>query len=336
MKNVLYIGNKLVNKRSNVSSISVLGPLLESEGFKLVYASSYNNKIIRLLDMLWTCFKRRKWADVVIIDTYSTWNFYYALFVSQVCRLLKLKYIPSLNGGNLPQRLKGNPTLCRAIFEHAYKLVSPSLYLKEAFDGYGYQKVYYIPNSLELEQYVFQEKELQEVRLLWVRSFSKIYNPELAIKILKALQDEGLKASLCMVGPDADGSMQRVKELATNLNVTVRITGKLPKKDWIALANEYNIFINTTNFDNMPVSVIESMALGLPVVSTNVGGLPYLIQQEKEGLLVPPDNVEAFVVAIKQLMNYPIASRTMAFNARKKVEAFDWDVVKYQWLELLH
>jgi glycosyltransferase involved in cell wall biosynthesis len=77
------------------------------------------------------------------------------------------------------------------------------------------------------------------------------------------------------------------------------------------------------------------MALGLPVISTNVGGLPYLIEHEKDGLLIPPNHVDAFVVAVKQLMNHPVASKAMAFNARKKVEAFDWQLVKYQWIELL-
>src|SRR5690606_28650687 len=128
MKNVLYIGNKLTNRRSNVSSISVLGPMLEHEGFSLKYASSYSNKIIRMLDMLWCCVKYRNQTDFVLIDTYSTLNFNYALLVSQLCRILKLKYIPSLNGGNLPYRLKENPMLCRVIFKPAYKLISPSFY----------------------------------------------------------------------------------------------------------------------------------------------------------------------------------------------------------------
>ena len=318
-----------------MSSISVLGPLLEHEGFILKYASAYPNKLRRLLDMLWSCIKFRKTTDVVIIDTYSTQNFYYALLVSQLCRFLQLKYIPSLNGGNLPRRLRTNPKLCQVIFKPAYKLVSPSIYLKEAFEASGYQNVDYIPNSLEMDQYVFHIKELQKVDLLWVRSFSTIYNPLLAVKILKELQDDNIQASLCMVGPDADGSMETVKQLANELNVSIKITGKLPKKEWLALAKDYNIFINTTNFDNMPVSVIEAMALGLPVISTNVGGLPYLITHEKDGLLVPPNNVDAFVVAIKQLLNNPVATNTLAFNARQKVEQFDWNVIKYKWVELL-
>ncbi len=335
MKNVLYIGNNLKQQRANVSAIGRLGPKLTEEGFRVRYASSKSHKTQRLLDMLWACVRYGKASQWVLVDTYSTQNFYYALLVSQLCRIMGVPYIPILHGGNLPSRLKTNPLWSQMLFKPAFALVSPSVYLKEAFEASGYKKLQYIPNSLELEQYEFQEKEYSEVKLLWVRAFASIYNPELAVHVLKALQDQGINASLCMVGPDTDGSMERVKSLATNLGVSVTITGKLPKKDWIALAKDYNIFINTTNYDNMPVSVIEAMALGLPVVSTNVGGLPYLLHHEKEALLVPPKDVDAFVMAIKQLIYNPVATRTMTFNARKKVEQFDWNLVKHQWIKLL-
>jgi len=335
MKNVLYIGNNLKQQTANISAIGILGAKLEKEGFNLKYASSKTNKIYRLLDMLWNCFKHRKSIDVVLIDTYSTQNFYYAFCVALLCRLLDLKFIPVLHGGNLPMRLKKNPKMSQAIFKPAHALVSPSVYLKEAFESFGYKKVSYIPNSLDLEKYIFNVKDFQEVKLLWVRSFSKIYNPILAIRVLKALQDDNIKASLCMVGPDSDGSLEAVKQLAQTLKVSVKFTGKLSKEDWIALAKEYNIFINTTNFDNMPVSVIEAMALGLPIITTNVGGLPYLITHEEDGLLVPPNSVDAFVAEIKKLINNSEVSRNLAFNARQKVEKFDWNIIKYQWIDVL-
>ena len=69
MKNLLYIGNNLNTAKANISSIQVLGVLLESEGYNLCYASSKRNKLLRLLDMLWSCIWNSKWADAVLIDT---------------------------------------------------------------------------------------------------------------------------------------------------------------------------------------------------------------------------------------------------------------------------
>jgi len=335
MKKILYIGNNLNNKNSNVSSINILGYLFEKEGYTLYYSSSKVNKIVRLLDMIQSCFINRKVVDFVIIDTYSTWNFYFAIVVSQLCRLLALKYILRLNGGNLEKRLKNSKWLSKIIFNNAYKLVSPSLYLNDLFKTYGYHNVVYIPNSIEIGLYPFKKREIQKIKLLWVRSFSEIYNPRLAVSIYKGLLDENIDAKLCMVGPDSDGSFSNVKLLAKKLSVEVKFTGKLSKIEWKKLSEDYNIFINTTNFDNMPVSVIEAMALGLVIVSTNVGGMPYLIEDKQDGILVGPNNEKVFIEAISELINSPKSYNEMVFNARAKVEQFDWEVIKHLWFKVL-
>lgn len=336
MTNVLYIGNHLNQAQSNISAIGVLGPLLTSEGYTLYYASSKSNKLLRLIHMLFSVCRYAKRADVVLIDTYSTTNFYYAFLVSQLGRLVGLSYIPILHGGDLPTRLRNSPKLSNLIFTHALRLVSPSLYLQEAFKKPGFAPVVYIPNGLSIKQYPYQKKTYDTIRLLWVRSFSNIYNPELAVRVLKRLQVSGYTCELCMVGPDTgDGSFQATQKLASDLDVAVRFTGKLPKSEWLALATHYNVFINTTNFDNMPVSVIEAMALGLPIVSTNVGGLPYLITHGETGLLAPSDDALAFEVAVVQLVSDIDRTHIMTERARAMVEGFDWDVVKGLWFAVL-
>jgi len=336
MTNVLYIGNHLKTQQTNISAISVLGPLLETAGYTVFYASSKPNKLLRMWAMLYSVCRYAKGVDVVLIDTYSTTNFYYALLVSQLCRLLRLPYIPILHGGELPKRLERSPFWSRLIFKHAQRLVSPSKYLEEAFDKPAYAPVVFIPNSLSIDQYRYERKTYRSIRLLWVRSFSNIYNPSLAVRVLKRLQDAGYACELCMVGPDTgDGSLQAAQQLAADLAVSVRFTGKLPKADWLALAHDYNVFINTTHFDNMPVSVIEAMALGLPVVSTDVGGLPYLITHEETGLLVGPDDADAFETAIVQLVSDTNGARAMTERARAMVEGFDWEVVKEKWFAIL-
>ncbi|OBX21122.1 glycosyltransferase involved in cell wall biosynthesis [Gelidibacter algens] len=335
MKNLLYVGNHLQNSQSNASYSAVLGPLFEQSGYEVQYTSSKTNKVRRLWEMLWTTYRSRKKTDLVLIDTYSTQNFQFAVLVSQLCRLLQLRYVPILHGGNLPHRLNNSPKLSKILFKNAYANVSPSLYLKDSFAQFGYENVVYVPNTIALKHYPFSSKTYDYPKLLWVRSFSEIYNPTLAIEVLHELQARGFKTELCMVGPDADGSLAKVKALATSLNVHVTYTGKLTKDAWIALSENYNVFINTTNFDNMPVSVIEAMALGLPVVSTNVGGMPYLISDGLDGLLVPPNDKEAMADAIGTLFKELSRTEAMVIKARGKVEQFDWKYVGALWDEVL-
>ncbi|MEM5564569.1 glycosyltransferase family 4 protein [Psychroserpens sp. AS72] len=335
MKKILYIGNNLKNSKSNLSGIQILGPLLENEGYFIHYASSKTNKVLRLLDMIKSCFKYSKIVDIVLIDTYSTQNFYYAWTISKICRLYNIPYIPILHGGNLPKRLKSHRKKSEYIFSNAIFNVAPSLYLKKEFNHHGYDNVRFIPNTLNIENYNYIEKDFTCPKLLWVRSFSKIYNPQLAIKVLKLLKETYPNAQLCMVGPDSDGSLKEVKSLAFSLNVDVKITGKLTKQEWIDLSKNYNVFINTTNFDNTPVSVIEAMALGLPVVSTNVGGMPFLIENGHNGILVEPKDEQQMTKAIIEILNNDIKRRDIIKNARIKVEQFDWQKVKKLWSEVL-
>ena len=139
-----------------------------------------------------------------------------------------------------------------------------------------------------------------------------------------------------MVGPFKDDSIETCKAYAAKHNLPVTFTGGMPKADWLEYAQDFDIFINTTNVDNTPVSVIEAMALGLPVVTTNVGGIPYLLKDQKEALLVPPDNVPAMTQAIISLLKNPQKTRSLSQTGRKKVEAFDWEVVKEKWVEILN
>ncbi len=335
MKKLLYIGNKLSKHGSTTTVIETLGISLSKEGYAITYASDKKNQIHRMVDMIFTTIVNVNQVDYVLIDTYSTSSFYYALLVSQLCRLFHAKYIPILHGGNLPNRIANSPFLSQLIFTNAYKNVAPSAYLLESFLTKRYTNVLLIPNTIEIDKYPFLERKCNEPKLLWVRSFSSLYNPKLAIKVLSEIQKEFPKSQLCMVGPNTENLMEECKLYAKELGVSVLFTGKLSKEEWIDLSKEYTVFINTTHFDNTPVSVIEAMALGLAVVSTNVGGIPFLLKNEKNALLVEDDNSEQMVQAIKTIFLNENLKKNMIGNARKMVETFDWDIVKHKWFELL-
>ncbi|MCL9805091.1 glycosyltransferase family 4 protein [Flavobacterium amniphilum] len=334
MKNLLYIGNKLSGKGLNATTVETLGLALEGEGFGVFYASAKRNLLFRLFDMCWSVVRHRKQVSMVLIDTYSTSAFWYAFFVSQLCRLLRLTYIPILHGGNLPGRLDKNPYLSKLIFKNAYRNVAPSEYLQSVFVKFGFTNVCHIPNSIEISNYKFLERDFNSPKLLWVRAFSEIYNPKMAVDVFQSIKKKYPDAELCMVGPDKDGSLISTRSYAESLDLIVTFTGRLSKQEWVSLSEDFNIFINTTHFDNTPVSIMEAMALGLPVISTNVGGIPFLLESKETALLVQDNDAYAMEQAIELLMQ-DSSVRIIASNARKKAELWDWKVVKNQWIEIL-
>lgn len=333
---ILYAGNILSKFGYTPTFIETLTPKL-SEYYDLVSVSNKKNQVIRMLDMMNAVFKNRKSLKLVLIDSYSVKAFWYTYILAKLCLRFRIPYIPILRGGGYPDRLKNSPGKCKFVFENSYLNISPSVYLKEYFEKSGY-KVIYIPNFIPIKNYKYKNRNSPGPNILWVRSFHDIYNPLLAVEILKDLKKKYPEAKLCMIGPDKDGSLSKVKEESakSSLNGSLIITGKLSKKEWTDRSESFDIFINTTNFDNHPVSVIEAMALGLPVVSTNVGGIPYLIKDREDGILVPANDKEKFIFEIENLIADNKFASEISSNARKKAEEFDWDHVKHKWFDVIN
>lgn len=316
--------------------MATLTTLLKEEGLSVTCSSSKSNKFLRLLSMCFAVIYNRNKVDFILIDTFSTVNFYYALIISQLSRLFSLKYIPILHGGNLPFRLDKSVYFSNLIFNNSYKNISPSNYLIDEFRLRGFDTVY-IPNGISIKDYNYKKRIKLKPKILWVRAFDKTYNPLLAIKVLALVKLSHKNVKLCMVGPEKDNSLNETKLLVKKLNLekNCNFTGVLAKEKWHEVSKEYDVFINTTTIDNMPVSIIEAMALGFPIISTNVGGLPYLINNNIDGILVPPNNEKEMANAIINLIKNPLKVEELSLNARVKAESFDLDTIKQQWLSIL-
>ena len=141
-----------------------------------------------------------------------------------------------------------------------------------------------------------------------------------------------------MYGPDMrDGSLERLKAVVQRLKLggRVQVVGPVHKSEVPNALRQEDIFLNTTNVDNTPVSVLEAMACGLCVVSTNVGGLPYLLTNGHDALLVPPNDAVAMSFAVRRVLTEPGLAERLSRNARAKAEEFDWSILLPQWEKLL-
>ena len=95
-----------------------------------------------------------------------------------------------------------------------------------------------------------------------------------------------------------------------------------------------DIYINTNRIDNMPVAVLEACAMGLPVVSTDVGGIPDLLTHGETGLLVPDDDDDAMARAVQSLLTNSELAGRISHSGRKLAESSAWERVRLLWEEL--
>lgn len=335
MRRILYIGNKLERNGYSPTSIDTLPEKLSREGIKFLNFSSYQNKFLRLAEMILAVLQYGRKVDLILIDTYSTSNFWYAVICGYLGKIQVTPLIFILHGGRLEERFNRADRRIINLFKNARKNIVPSEFLMDRLDPLGFNNLKLIPNWIELKNYHFLKRNGVRPRLLWVRAFDEVYNPMMAIQVLEQLLKRNLEAELCMVGPEKDASLSRCRKYSEEKGLSVQFTGKMQKEEWLKLSKDFDIFLNTTNVDNTPVSVIEAMALGLPVVSTNVGGMPYLIKDGENGLLTEAGNADEMTEAIEKLLREPELAKCLSENARRKAEGYDWEKVKALWLELL-
>ena len=339
MKNkILYIGNNLKKHGVTVTTIDTLGEKLKDD-FDIVLKSDKKNKLIRLIDIILSIFFTRN-INKVLIDTYSTSAFYFAFLSAVSCWILRINYIPIIHGGNFKRRICNTRYLVNFFIKNSFAVVTPSNFLAEIIKKELNYKTIIIPNSLDDYSYLNKGPITNKpINLLWVRSFHKIYNPVLAIEILNKLHLKGYKDSkLCMVGPSKDDSILKVHALINKYKLEnfVEITGLLSKNNWIKKAKHFNFFLNTTTIDNTPVSVMEAMAVGLVVISSDVGGIPYLIQNNYNGILVEKNNSDKFVNSIIELNSDLDKFNFIRLNAVKKSYDWYWEKIKIKWMKLLN
>ncbi len=330
------IGNFL-SETGTRSVTEDLAVQLGAQGWRIRSASAQRRRWARLYDMVKTTWRSRSTCAVAIVDVYSGAAISWAVAVCLVWRAAGKPVIMSLHGGNLPKFSARWPRLVRTLLESAAAVTAPSPYLLNQMAQYR-PDVQLYPNGLSLAHHNFMHRASVAPRLVWVRSFHETYNPSMAVQVVARLRQDFPNSTLVMIGPDKeDGSLQAARTAAESLGVAdcVRFVGRIPKDDVPAWLDKADIFLNTTNVDNTPLSVLEAMASGLCVVSTNVGGLPYLLEHGSDALLVSPNDPDAMADAVKYLVRNPDHAFRMSAAAHAKAKAFDWAAVIPKWDRLL-
>jgi glycosyltransferase involved in cell wall biosynthesis len=310
---------------------------LAEAGWPIIRTSDKPTPLPRLGNMLSTVWNRRREYQVAQVELYSGRAFMLAELVCRALKTLRKPYVLTLHGGGLPDFGRHWPGRVRTLLGSAAAVTAPSDYIRQAMTGYR-NEILIIPNPLDLGAYPFRLRQNPEPRLVWLRAFHRIYNPALALKTLALVQKKFPDAQLAMFGPDKnDGSLAAVKKLipAIHLKGGLSLNGPIPRTEVPARLNQGEIFINTANMDNTPLSVLEALACGLCLVSTNVGGIPHLLDHEENALLVDPDNPSAMAGAVIRLLTDPDLAGRLSHGARQKAEPHDWKSILPCWEALL-
>lgn len=309
-----------------------LAEVLANHGYQLIKTSTQVNKYLRAIDILLTIMLQSFRYKIAIVPYYGSSNaFIIENWSTFFLKLFGKKIILVVHGGGLPSRLKNNSTKYLSVLKRATHVITPSPYLQQELSVYGIS-CSVIENVVKLSDYTFHEKENFAPKLLWMRAFSDIYNPEMAIRVFAEVKKYFPNATLVMAGKDL-GTLPQTKALANKLHVldSIQFPGYVHTEKKNELAKQTDIYLCTNRIDNAPVTFIEMMALGLPIVSVNIGGIPYLISPEKNGLLVNLDDDIAMAKAIVQLVENPRLTKQLVRNGLATAKNYDALEVLQKW-----
>jgi glycosyltransferase involved in cell wall biosynthesis len=314
-----------------------LATRLKIRGWPLVTTSRRIGGLARGWDMLTTAILRRTSYDVAVVDLFSGRAFLWGEAVGWTAYALGKPVVFTLRGGDLPGYAARARRRVRALLRRAAAVTVPSRYLFDAMREFR-DDLELLENPLDLSLYAFRVRRPATPKLVWLRAFHHIYNPALAPRVVQRLVDEFPDISLVMVGRDKhDGSFEETRRIAAKLGVAdrIRLPGGVPKKDVASWLNKGDIFLNTTNIDNAPVSVLEAMACGLCVVSTSAGGMAHLVEDEREALLVQPDDPDAMADAVRRVITEPDLAERLSRSGRERVARCDWSILLPRWEALI-
>jgi len=211
-------------------------------------------------------------------------------------------------------------------------IVVSSAFLCGVFARHGYE-AQVIHNVIAMDQFRYRPRDPLLPQFLSVRNFEAHHGVENTLVAFALIQTACPDASLTIVG---HGSQEaELKHLGQALALrNVRFLGPVEPASMPALYDTHSIFLNSSFVDNQPLSVLEAMATGMPVVSTGVGDIPNMIEDGESGTLVPPADPSALAKAAILLLEQPDRAHLMAQRAKESLVQYDWSTVGPAWAEL--
>jgi len=291
-----------------------------------------------LITQLWywpLLFRELRRADVVHVFSASYSSFLLApLPAILVARLFGKPVLLNYHSGEADGHLRKS-WIARTVLRHYVAVnVVPSFFLKGVFSRFGIGAAV-IFNTVDRRDFAYRVRDLRRrpLTLLSTRNFEPVYNVACTLRAFALVQAHCPDVTLTLVG---SGSQQpALQALVEVLGVQgVKFVGSVVPQEIPSYCAIADIYVQTPATDNMPLSVLEAFASGLPVVSTAVGGVPAVLTDRVHGLLAPDNDAEGIAARIIELMEQPDFGQQLAAAAHVACAEYDWQRVRGAWLDV--
>ncbi len=340
MKKILIITLSVYDKERKCFPVNVdlnIAKVLQTHGVPTLTVQLKKGRLWHTIFCIWKMVTKSYEYDMMVLPLFGTRNsvIWYRI-ITWIGTILRKKKITIVRGGSIVDRIneKGNPFI--QIFQKADTIITPSSFFQHVFKEKKIESTV-IENPITLSNYTFHKKNKIRPRLIWMRTFHDIYNPFMAVSIAAQLIKKYPDFELVMAGGDK-GLLDACKNAAIENGLGNRISfpGYINLQQKNQLASEYDLYICTNKVDNAPFSFIEFMAMGVPIVSVSVGGIPFMITHQSNGLLCSDNSLDEMVNQISTLIENPELASKITTQAYQYVQGYDEAIVAAKWKTLLN
>lgn len=300
-----------------------------SGAFSVLEQTPVLRTMVRTVYFLWLLNRGLRKAEAVLFLT-GFFNFFF--WVTYPALLLiffkRKKVILSARGGGARQFFRRYGILVRPLLKRVQLIITPSGFLKEIFQEEQGLSAEIVPNIADLSQFEFRVRTHLKPHFICTRNLEPIYDVATVIRAVALIAEQFPETRLGIVG---GGSQQKeLEDLVAQLDLGDKVFfyGMVSHEEMPNLYAQYDIFLNGSRVDNLPGTILEAFACGLPVISTNAGGIPYMVEDGKTGLLVEVGDWRALAKkAIAVLENRGLAL-SLVNNGFQEVQKYRWEYVR--------
>jgi L-malate glycosyltransferase len=274
-------------------------------------------------------------ADVVHVFAASYTSFLLApLPAVIIAKLLGKPVVLNYHSGEAPDHLRRSAVARFVLRRFVDVNVVPSPFLREVFRSFEIEADV-VPNIVDLRQFTYRVRDPLRPRLLCTRNFEPLYNLSCVLRAFAKIQAHYPAATLTLVGSGSQDVTLREEAAALRIE-NVTFAGRVAPSEIHRYYANADIYVQAPSIDNMPLSLLEAFASGLPVVSTNVGGVPSMLRHRIDGLLVADKDADALADQVIQLLVDPALARRLTESAYRTLGAYEWTGVRDGWLQAYH
>jgi len=289
----------------------------------------------RLLPYLLRLWQAAGRAGVMHVLANSGWAWHlFAAPALSIARLRKTPLIVNYRGGNAEPFFARAPRHVLRMLAAASLRVTPSTFLQRVFSAHGLTAVV-IPNIIDLSRFAAVPRRSfgDAPQLLVTRNLEPIYDIPTAIRAFAGIVPVFPAARLTVAGSGPE--LLRLQALVAELGLQeqVAFSGRIDNAAIPALYAAADCLVNASTVDNMPISILEAFASGVPVVSTAAGGIPDLVEQGVSGLLVPVGDHQAMTRELLRVLQDAQLAAGLRAAGLRQAQRYAWPQVRKQWLD---